>query len=312
MPQANPLTAIIRELKRNMNERDTAELIKALAVTGAKQPAKMTKASIVEELLKTVPVHLLGIHTKYIQGISPEAAAALSRFREMGFVTFNHFLRTGRLKVEVPFWRLSQRVQDLSFSMTDLKNASSKDLAVRRIARNVSQVLREAISEEVEGAEDKISLIGTMRKIVEAAPRLQENITLYRGEHNNMDVWGPGENDEENACVKYAMEARGLDVGDEFVRKEFTSFSISSHIATAFNWRSGCCTYRLRLPKGSGGVLFFPPDTIPFEYEAVVAPGTRYRVTGVSVIKSEADPVSTSVKLLDLEIIPTKSRSKKV
>lgn len=306
------MTSIIRDLKRSMNESNTAELIKALAVTGAKQPAKMTKTAIIEDLVKTVPVHLLGIHTKYIQGITPEAAAALSRFREMGFVTFNHFLRTGRLKVKVDFWRLSHRVQDLSFTMSDLKNASSKNLAVRRIARNVSHVLREAISEEVEGAEDMIRVIKTMRKIVEAAPRLKENITLYRGERNNIDVWGPGENDDEDAGVKHAMEARGLDVGDEFVRKEFTSFSSASHIATAFNVWSGCCIYRLRLPKGSGGVLFFPPDTIPIEYETVVAPGTRYRVTDVSVIKSDVDPVGTSVRLLDLEIIPTKSRSKRV
>jgi hypothetical protein len=91
-----------------------------------------------------------------------------------------------------------------------------------------------------------------------------------------------------------------LQVGSEFVRTDFSSFSMAAHVACGFVGQ-GCCLYRLNLPKDAKA-LFFDPKSDPREFEVVLPPKTKFRVTRKQVVKSEVS-VGTSMTVYWLDVI---------
>jgi hypothetical protein len=257
------------------------ELALAYQLVTGKASKGVSKAAMVSALGNAFDRRCIGCHAKYLASLPTEQKHAVDEYRGSGYIYMNYALRTGRMKVMLNWWQLSERLStvDLTTTPGDVTAfAKSPTAFARKLFRRskLDEVVASMVAEAVQASAGHWKLLESMVAAVSKGPRRAADSVLWRGE-----AMLQGFSDPEPAQVTqhaHSEKVKALQPGDVFVRPDFASFSMSPVIAARFAG-SGCCMYRLTLRRAHPA-LFMESYSRPKEYEVILPPGTRFEVTG--------------------------------
>lgn len=294
----------MQTFKKSVQDRSAEDLALPYAVLTGKSAAKVTKAAAIAALAAAFDGKTAESHIEYLATLSPERSRTISAYRGVAYVNMNHALRTGHMPFNIDTWKISEELsKGLKTSKLDhsrSKSATGQTKLVNALLKrsDVHKIIEERIKADLEDSMRQWDQLSDMIAAVEEAPPRPNDLVLWRGEQFR-DVFHV-QKAAQNPAHFHGESMKTLQVGSEFVRKDFSSFSMAPHIACNFVGQ-GCCLYRLNLPKGAKA-LIFDPKSDPREFEVVLPPKTKFRVTRKQVVKSEVS-VGASMTVYWLDII---------
>jgi ADP-ribosyltransferase exoenzyme len=293
----------MQTFKKSLQNSTADDLALPYAVLTGKSAAKVTKAAAVSALVAGFDGKTADCHVEYIGTLSPEKAQAMYFYRGNGYENMNHALRTGHMPFRINTWMISDAISTgLKTSKRDSTlfgtPSGPAKLAKTLLKRsNVDKIIEERVKIDLEDSMRQWEKLSDMIAAVSEAPSRPNDCVLWRGERFR-DVFHAQKN-AQNPSHFHGESMKTLQVGSEFVRKDFSSFSMAVHMACNFAGQ-GCCLYRLNLPKDAKA-LVFDPKSEPREFEVVLPPKTKFRVTRKQVVKSEVSAgASMTVYWLDI------------
>lgn len=293
----------MQTFKKSVQDRSADTLALPYVVLTGKSAAKVTKAAAIAALAAAFDGKTAESHIEYLGTLSPERSRAISAYRANGYVNMNHALRTGHMPFDINMWKIGEALSK-GLKTSKLDHSRSKSAAGQTKLANallkrsdVHKIVEEAVKSDLEDSMRQWDQLSDMIAAVEEAPSRPKDLVLWRGEHFQ-DVFH-AQKSSQNPTHFHGESMKTLHVGSEFVRKDFSSFSMAVHIASPFAGQ-GCCLYRLRLPKDAKA-LIFDPNSDPREFEVVLPPKTKFRVTRKQVVRSEVS-VGASMTVYWLDI----------
>jgi hypothetical protein len=294
----------MQTFKKLVQDQSADTLALPYAVLTGKSAAKVTKAEAIAALTSAFDGKTAESHIEYLGTLSPERAQAITSYRGMAYGNINHALRTGHMPFNIDAWKIGEELsKGLKTSKLDharAKNAAGQSKLVNALLKrsDVHKIVEERIKADLEDSMRQWDRLSNMIAAVEEAPSRPKDLVLWRGEQFR-DVFH-AQKSSQNPAHFHGESMKTLKVGSEFVRKDFSSFSMAAHVACGFVGQ-GCCLYRLNLPKRAKA-LVFDPKSDPREFEVVLPPKTKFRVTRKQVVKSEVS-VGASMTVYWLDIV---------
>jgi hypothetical protein len=102
------------------------ELALAYQLVTGKASKGVSKAAMVSALGNAFDRRCIGCHAKYLASLPTEQKHAVDEYRGSGYIYMNYALRTGRMKVMLNWWQLSERL-----STVDWQRRAHRDLPRR-------------------------------------------------------------------------------------------------------------------------------------------------------------------------------------
>lgn len=294
----------MQTFKKSVQDRSADVLALPYAVLTGKSAAKVTKAAATAALTAQFDGETAESHIEYLGTLSPERSQAISAYRGMAYVNMNHALRTGHMPFDINTYSLgvalSKGLKTTKMDHSRSKRAVGQTKLVTALMKrsDVHKIVEEAVKSDLEDSMRQWDRLSDMIAAVSEAPPRPNDLVLWRGEQFR-DVFH-AQKSAQNPAHFHGESMKTLQVGSEFVRKDFSSFSMAAHIACGFVGQ-GCCLYRLSLPKDAKA-LIFDPKSDPREFEVVLPPKTKFRVTRKQVVKSEVS-VGASMTVYWLDVV---------
>jgi hypothetical protein len=294
----------MQAFKKSLQNNTADELALPYAVLTGKSATKVTKAAAIGALTASFDGKTADCHVEYLGALSPEKAQAISSYRGSGYMNMNHALRTGQMPFQINTWMISDAISNglktskQDFARFTAPGGSSKLTKALLKRSDVEKIIEERVKIDLEDSMRQWERLADMIAAVSEAPARPNDCVLWRGERFR-DVFH-AQKSSQNPTHFHGEAMKTLQVGSEFVRKDFSSFSMAAHMACSFAGQ-GCCLYRLNLPKDAKA-LIFDPKSEPREFEVVLPPKTKFRVTRKQVVKSEVS-VGASMTVYWLEIV---------
>jgi hypothetical protein len=274
---------------QDLTSHKASELAVPYELVSGISGAFATKKVMISALTKAFDWDLEGCQAAYLAELPTEQKMAVEAYRADGSEYMNNALRTGRMGFKIDAWDLGETLRDsnITTAVTDVKSYNkSKESFVKKLyersglADTILNFMQNSVSESVHRWE----LLADMKLAVNNAPPRPKNTVLWRGEHFDHS-FHKHTGLMEKTRHSHGETMKALTVGKTFIRHDFASFSMSPVVANRFAGR-GCCIYRLSLPKNYPA-LFMESYTRPLEYEVILPPKTKFKVTKRDVIKSK-------------------------
>jgi hypothetical protein len=310
-----------RAYRSRLTSWDEHALAVPYALVTGEDPDGVPKRSMVAALVSAMPwTTLVDQHNAYISGLDLETGRTLSHYRGAGSMSMNQYLRSGTIRVPDLDWHTSHTViGNLVIARRDAARIKSSAAggapdadAVRKIADGivdgVVQRLRQAVIDNVTESAAVFRHVHLMNKAIEGCPGLAADAVLWRGEQLDVAFFYRPKTARQKTDARYAFKMRDLKKGDTFERPDFTSFSADVFTSYGFT-HAGCCLMRLKAPAGAK-ILVLDGASAPVEYECIASAGARFRVTGVTDVKSTVSKYAT-FRVIDVELSSGRKRSTK-
>ena len=217
---------------------------------------------------------LVSLHKKYLANVPDSQRFALNEYQMNPEV--NNFRQTG------------QTIMDICASFQVTKSVDKKSI----VDALASHIPMKQVNEAIKNKKKQETLL---TRIIQGAPRLPKgkSYTIFRGVGLAPQVKRGNDTPPELMAQ----------VGDTLTWDRFSSFSISPLVALAFKGMAPCCIFRLQWDSEVPGVVL--PLNLEFkEFEVLLPPG-KYKVTGVTKLKSPYAP-SWRLKVIDIKFLGSK------
>jgi hypothetical protein len=243
--------------KRLLASSDAKHLALPYILVTGKDASKATKTEMVNALTSAMNWDFAKVHVKFITSLEAKERDALDLYRgSIGSTPMNLFLRTGEVQVSAFDWSNIRSVSDgmtLSSSQVKKLTGKSSTVAIRddiaeKVLKSSVAIMRDNISGNIEKSLLVVEQVKDLQNIIDDAPDLDENVTLWRGEHIDLDYFYRPQTKQDIADTKHAFAMRDLKKGDKFTRPDFTSFSFDVHTSYQFT-ESGCCLFKFTAKK---------------------------------------------------------------
>lgn len=292
--------------KRSLASSDAKHLALPYILVTGKDANKATKTEMVNALTSAMNWNFLNTHVNFISSLEAKERDALDHYRGMGSTPMNLFLRTGEVQVSAFNWSDYRSISDgMTLSAAQVKKLTAKastvavrdDIAEKVMKSSVAK-MKDNVSGNIEKSLMVVDQVRNLQNIIDDAPELDENVTLWRGERIDLDYFYRPQTKRDIADTKHAFAMRDLKKGDKFTRPDFTSFSFDVHTSYQFT-ESGCCLFKFSAKKNCN-LLVLDPYSRPKEYECIAQAGMKFKVTAVRDVASKVSK-HWSFRVVDIE-----------
>lgn len=303
--QSSEFSALKKEYRDDLEHYPKESLMRAhcLAIGCPRAPKSSTKKELARALAEAIQWSVLDSNSEYLGKLSLAERAAITDYRGAGYMRANTYLRAGTVPLQIYMGADIERM-DFQLNRSDVRLAKSgKKVSVsKKIEAKLASATRTAIAKATSSALDVIKKTETMTRVVKQAPPLDREVFVWRGE-KNAGQFATAETSEERFKATHGRSMRSLSVGDTFVRKDFSSFSLDVMVANGFRREQACCLFRLRLKKGERA-LIMSPDAGPDEMEVILPPGTSFKLVSITDVRSTlSGEEDTVIRVRNLEIV---------